>query len=246
MRNPNLWKPTKYAVRNGKLYASPKGTGAGSRLIAQLVASAYQEQIPKYVKGKLADIGCGYVPLYEFYRPYIDDVTAVDWAESLHQNQNLDIVHDLNNTPIPELKDGEFDSVICSDVLEHIYEPDNLIRELARILLGGGYLLLNVPFYYWVHEAPHDHYRYTEYCLKRKLEEAGFRIVELQPLGGALATWVDLTSKMLSGLGIIGKVPAVCLQNAALLAKRTTMGNRLISYRAGNLPLGYFVVAKKI
>jgi SAM-dependent methyltransferase len=246
MRNIEHWKPTKYIVRERErergLYASSdtKYLGIGSRLIASLTAEAYTKYIPQYCKGILADIGCGNVPLYEYYKPYINDVITIDWEDTFHKNDYLDITHDLNISPIPNIEADYFDCVICSDVLEHIYQPDNLIVEFHRIIKPGGILLLNVPFYYWVHEAPHDYYRYTNYTLKRKLEQFCFDIIELQPLGGALAAWIDITSKCLCGTKI-GKIPAVVLQKIATCKAI----KNLLTYKSDVFPLAYFIIAKK-
>jgi hypothetical protein len=110
---------------------------------------------------------------------------------------------------------------------------------------SGGHLILNVPFYYWVHEAPHDYHRYTEYALKRYLVDSGFEIIELISLGGALTTWVDISSKCLCGVGCIGRVLARLLQQATFMVSETKCGKRLLRYKNETLPLGYFLVAKK-
>jgi SAM-dependent methyltransferase len=248
MRNSEIWKPTQYIIRKGRLYASndPKNVGIGSRLIALLVASAYESYIPQYAKGNLADIGCGFVPLYEYYRSYVDNATTIDWGNSYHKNQFLDIETDLNLAPIIGIENDSFNTIICSDVLEHIYKPNSLLNEFNRIMKTGGYLILNVPFYYWVHEAPHDYHRYTEYALKRYLIDSGFEIIEFKPLGGALATWIDLSSKCLCGVGCIGKILAALLQRITLTVNEIKFGKRLLYYKNQTLPLGYFLVARKI
>jgi len=44
--------------------------------------------------------------------------------------------------------ENEFDTVILSDVLEHLPTPENIINEIYRVLAKNGKLLLNVPFLY--------------------------------------------------------------------------------------------------
>tara|TARA_B110001454_G_scaffold23990_1_gene23514 strand:+ start:467 stop:1183 length:717 start_codon:yes stop_codon:yes gene_type:complete len=51
-------------------------------------------------------------------------------------------VSDINNMPF---KDGSYDSVICSEVLEHVPAPEESIKELIRVLKPGGVLALSVP-----------------------------------------------------------------------------------------------------
>jgi len=204
MRNPDTWRPTKYVVRRNRLYVSSswRRVGVSSRLIAQLVADAYEKYIPLYSRGDLADIGCGFVPMYEYYKQYVSSITTIDWPESFHANEHLDIVADLNTAPIPGVIASSYDTIILSDVLEHIYHPRILLDKLYRILKPGGRLLMNVPFYYPVHESPHDYHRYTEFALKRYLAEAGFEIVEFKPLGGVVACMIDIVSKGLCMIGV--------------------------------------------
>jgi SAM-dependent methyltransferase len=57
----------------------------------------------------------------------------------------VDIVHNLENLPLP-FADGEFDEILCQDVLEHIeYIP--VLRDLHRILKPGGELTVRVPHF---------------------------------------------------------------------------------------------------
>jgi SAM-dependent methyltransferase len=247
MRNSDTWKPTKYVVKKGHLYATTdsKNLGVGSRLVTSLVASAYECYIPQYARGNLADIGCGFVPLYEYYRSYVGEVTTIDWGNSYHKNQFLDIEADLNSVPIIGTENDSFDTIICSDVLEHIYDPNQLLNEFNRIMKIGGCLMLNVPFYYWVHEEPHDYYRYTEYALKRFIVDSGFEIIEFVILGGDLICWVDLSSKCLCRMGSIGRALAVLLQRLTLMIEKTKCGNRLLCRKKETLPLEYFLVARK-
>jgi SAM-dependent methyltransferase len=48
----------------------------------------------------------------------------------------------INKLPFAE---GAYDSVICSEVLEHVDSPEESIRELVRVLKPGGILALSVP-----------------------------------------------------------------------------------------------------
>ena len=57
----------------------------------------------------------------------------------------VDVTHDIEKIPFP-FKDGEFDEILCRDVLEHVeYIPT--LRELHRILKPGGVLRIQVPHF---------------------------------------------------------------------------------------------------
>jgi len=57
----------------------------------------------------------------------------------------VDVVHDLENLPLP-FRDGEFDEILCHDVLEHIHYPPTL-GDICRILKKGGKLTIRVPHF---------------------------------------------------------------------------------------------------
>ena len=68
----------------------------------------------------------------------------------------------------------------------------------ARLLKPDGKLILGVPFLYWLHEEPHDYYRYTEFALDRFCQLSGLRLVELTPYGGLPEVFIDMSSKCLA------------------------------------------------
>jgi SAM-dependent methyltransferase len=245
MKNIDSWKPTKYEWRNGKLRASrdAKQVTVSSRLMTDISASLYQEYIPKHTTGKLADLGCGMVPLYDCYKKHISENTCVDWPNSLHLNQYLDTTCSLNE-PLP-LRDNEFDTIILSEVLEHIAEPELLWGEMNRILKPGGKILLGVPFLYKIHEAPHDYFRYTEFALQNFASKNKMEVVDLVPYGGLPAVLTDIYAKQLSKIPLIGTFLSSISQNLCWWFMQTKFGKRISNKSATHYPLGYFMVIQK-
>ena len=243
MQNASSWQPSKYVVRAGRLRAASDRAelSPGSRLVADLVAAEYDRALKQHAHGRLLDMGCGKVPLYEAYRTQVTQIECIDWGNSLHESGYLDKVCDLGGT-IP-YADASFDTIILSDVLEHLPEPMICWREMSRLLSPGGKVILNVPFYYPLHEEPHDFYRYTEFALRRFAEATEFEVVELKPVGGALEILADLTSKLLASAKL--GAPAVGLQSLAARFSRSSLGKHAMSKTAGRFPLGYFMVAQK-
>jgi SAM-dependent methyltransferase len=134
-----------------------------------------------YYKGVMYDLGSGESPYKDFFLQHVDQYIAVDWAESLH-DLKVDIMADLNK-PLP-IESSMADTVISLSVLEHLHSPCTFLGEAYRILRGGGRMILQVPFQWHVHEAPHDYFRYTPYGLKHLFEEAGFVDITIEPQTG--------------------------------------------------------------
>ncbi|HET9405282.1 MAG TPA: methyltransferase domain-containing protein [Burkholderiales bacterium] len=235
MRHPERWTPTKFVNRRGRWQGSrdTRELALASRLAGDLVAAAYAKHLPAHAAGRLLDLGCGKAPLHGMVRPHVRDSICADWPGSHHGSEHVDVFLDLNR-PLP-FRDGCFRTVLLSDVLEHIYQPWPLWLEINRVLEAGGKLIANMPFIYWIHETPHDYYRFTEHALARMADDAGFSVIVLEPLGGPAAVAADLLAKQLAPLRWIGRYLAQAVQSIA-------------PRRAGRgavMTLGYFVVAEK-
>jgi len=243
MRNRDGWSPSKFVSHGGRLRASrdPRDVGKGSRLSADRVAEWYGRYLPLHARGRLLDLGCGKVPLFGVYEPFVTEAVCVDWSDSAHGAEHVDLACDLTK-PLP-FEDAAFDTLLLSDVLEHLPEPEALWREMSRVLKPGGTLLLNVPFLYWLHETPHDYYRYTEFALQRFVDRAGLELVLLEPVGGAPEVVVDICAKTLLRIPKLGSTAAVLLQWLASLLLRTPPGRSLSRSSARDFPLGYFLIA---
>lgn len=245
MRNAETWKETKYVLRNGQLLSSddPAEVSVGSRLIANLVAARYFAALKSHASGRLLDLGCGKAPLYGVYKTLASEVTCVDWGNSLHQTTYLDKEADLTK-PI-DLPDQAFDTIILSDVLEHIPVPLDLCREIARLLAPGGKLIMNVPFFYPLHETPYDFYRYTEFALRRFMELSHMKVIQLEPIGGAVEIISDIMSKNMMKLPVLGVSTPRLTQAAAWWFARTSLGAKVLKKTSTQFPLGYFMVAER-
>lgn len=245
MRNPEHWTPTKYVWRRGRLAASHDAAmlGVGSRLVAGRVAACYGEYLPRHARGRLADLGCGNVPLYGAYGALVSSVTCVDWAQSHHARRHVDVEADLGAT-LP-FADASFDTIVLSDVLEHVAEPEHLWREMARLLAPGGHAFVNVPFLYGIHEAPHDYYRYTEFALRRFAERAGLAVRVLVAVGGSAHVFADLLAKHLAHVPALGRPLAIGVQAMVAVLDATAIGRRAAARSAARFPLGYFMVVER-
>jgi len=241
MKNRAQWQPTKFELHRGRLRGSrdPRELGIGSRLISDLVASHYQAQLPAHARGALLDLGCGKVPLYAAYAPHVSEITCIDWAPGDYIDQSCDL-----SQPLP-FEAGRFDTIILSDVLEHMPEPELLWREMTRVLAPGGKIIMNVPFYYSVHAHPHDYCRYTNFALERFVKINALDLVCLQPIGGIVEIIADLFAKALSKLPLLGPPLSMVTQFVVGAFGRTRLGARVAQVSSRHFPFGYFMIAQR-
>lgn len=126
-----------------------------------------------HLRGDLLDVGCGSRP----YRALFDVERYVGMevdTEATRRSAAADVYYDGRTFPFA---DGAFQSVLCNQVLEHVFNPDEFLSEICRVLCPGGQLLLTVPFVWDEHEQPHDYARYSSFGLTALLERNGFAIV---------------------------------------------------------------------
>lgn len=199
MKNETDWKASKFLCFEDRLIANPDSNhvAVSSRLNVELLARALAPLLKTHVHGDLLDLGCGAVPLYACYKTRAASITCVDWPSSAHGSSHIDTPCDLNE-PLP-MPSRQFDTVIMTDVLEHLRKPGNCLQEVGRILRPGGKLIGSIPFMYWLHEEPHDHGRYTEHGLRALFQEAGLRTLHLAPYGAGPDVVFDLLGKLLVG-----------------------------------------------
>lgn len=245
MKNIQKWKESKFSLSGDTILATTDSAQLApqSWLMANYVARCYQNAFPLYCRGHLLDLGCGKVPFYAAYKKHIEDCTCVDWSNSPHNSLHIDIECDLNGC-IP--LDGErFDTILMSDVLEHIYDPQHLLLECHRLLKPDGHLIINVPFLYWIHEAPFDYYRFTKFALLRMADEACFHVQTLQPVGGGLDVLADLMAKLGAFIPVLGRIIGWFGQRTAWYLSSTHLGQKISAKTNNAFSLGYFCVLKK-
>ena len=197
------------------------------------------------IKGVVYDLGCGKMPYKSWLLNYADSYIGVDWGSSLHELK-ADVLADLNET-LP-IKSKVVDTVISISVMEHLREPQMFLSEAHRILKPGGEMILQVPFMWWVHEAPYDYYRYTRYGLQYLFEKTGFVDVQVYPQTGFWTMWTlkfnYQTRRLIRGPWPIRKVIGLLLH--VLWAVNQRIAPRLDKHWKGEAETaGYFVVAKK-
>jgi SAM-dependent methyltransferase len=125
------------------------------------------------LSGNLLDVGCGTKPYQKLFTT--STYIGLEYDTEVARKRGIaDTYYDGKRFPF---EDQKFDSVLCNQVLEHVFTPDTFVGELARVVKPGGHLLLTVPFFWDEHEQPYDFARYTTFGLKAILERNGFRVL---------------------------------------------------------------------
>jgi len=169
------------------------------------------------IGGRVLDVGCGQRPYQKLFdvREYVG--LELDTPEN--RAKPADVFYDGMTFPFP---DASFDSVICNQVLEHVFEPERFLAEVVRILCPRGRLLLSVPFVWDEHEQPFDFARYSSFGLRALLERNGLRVTEMHRTvsDGALLAQLSIAMvhKRLWRAGALGKLATMLWAVPATLA----------------------------
>ena len=141
--------------------------------------------------GKMLDFGCGSKPYRSFFR--VDEYIGVDFENvgHPHDNEQIDVFYDGKSIPF---EDSRFDSILCSEVFEHIFNLEEILRELNRVLKPGGKMLITCPFVWNEHEVPHDYARYTRFALESLVTRNGFEIIDYAKSGNFVTVITQLTT----------------------------------------------------
>jgi SAM-dependent methyltransferase len=122
------------------------------------------------VRGRILDVGCGSKPYQKYF-----NASEYIGLEIERQNKLADRYYDGKVFPF---SDEQFNSVLISQVFEHVFNPDEFLSEINRVLKDGGVLLLSAPFVWDEHGQPFDFARYSSFGLRYLLESHGFEVIE--------------------------------------------------------------------
>lgn len=127
------------------------------------------EALLPYVHGDVIDFGAG----LSRYKPMILTKAKSYKAMDSFEAPGIDVVADVMNPP---LADSSCDTVLCTQVLEHIREPWIVVEHIARVLRPGGTAIVTTPFMYPYHPDPGDYFRYTADGLASLFERVGMKV----------------------------------------------------------------------
>jgi len=139
------------------------------------------------------DLGCGLKPYEaEFKKAQYIGIDLQHEGE-ISEFKKPDLFYDGIKIPF---MDQTFHGVLCTEVLEHVPKPQELLEEINRVLVPGGKLIISVPFIYREHEEPYDFTRFTKFGLENILIANGFSVKDTKIIN----TDFELIAMLISGL----------------------------------------------
>ena len=169
-------------------------------------------QYSSKLNGKLLDFGCGSKP-YKSLFTNVDEYVGIDYENEghPHMNEQIDVFYDGRRLPFA---DAYFDSILSSEVFEHVFNLEEILPELNRVLKEHGKILITCPFVWNEHEVPHDYARYTQFALKHLLEKNWFNILVVDKSGDFASTlhqmrMVFIADHFLHSMFVIGKIKTI-------------------------------------
>jgi SAM-dependent methyltransferase len=158
-------------------------------LIHKLMWEHLSMVIPRYARGVMLDVGCGQRPYQQLSSSHVTAQFGVDYPVDDAVEPAVDVQGDALALPIAS---ESVDTVLYTELLEHLPLPLDAMRELSRVLKPGGHVILTTPLFWHIHEEPRDYYRFTRYGLEFLLNASGFEVVQTSELTGFWATFVQL------------------------------------------------------
>ena len=194
------------------------------------------------MRGRVLDIGGGHRQTYLDFAsvPEAKELIVVD----IQRTPAVDAVGSVTNLP---LRSESVDTVLCFNLLEHVFEHKAALEEIRRVMKPGAVLYGWVPFMMGVHGGPNDYYRYTGTTLSILLSESGLTPVKLENSGGVFLSAFDMLRPYIR-FWLIGSILRVAGVIVALFATWVFSRVRLGDYRSLDLsacPSGVWFIAKR-
>jgi SAM-dependent methyltransferase len=150
------------------------------RWIGRVYMEPALQEASVFAGGVLLDVGCGRRPYEALFAGRVSRYVGVDWPRRADPSAPH-VVADATRLPFRAVC---ADTVLATELMEHLASPDRFLEEVARVLRPSGTLILSVPFLEPLHEEPRDFYRFTPHGLRAVLARHGFALERLWAKGG--------------------------------------------------------------
>ncbi len=204
------------------------------------------------VRGSVLDIGCG-AQVYRGLLPSEAAYTGIDTDDAFERfGYAVAHTHYFSGDDWG-VEAGSFDAALCTEVLEHVPDPQAFLARACACLRPGGLLVMTVPFSARWHFTPYDYWRFTPASLNTLLTGAGFEAVRVQARGNPLtvACYKAMALPLMLVLGSRARPPGrlrtlagVVLMPAVIVL--ACVANMSFGADWGDDCLGYTVTARRL
>jgi SAM-dependent methyltransferase len=210
------------------------------------IVQALRELSHRVKPGRLLDVGCGMKPYESLLTQHESRYYGTDWPVTMEGSYGGSTRADFfSNSMVLPFRERTFDTIVSTQVLEHVRQPEIVIPEMARILKPDGVLIISAPMTWPLHEEPHDYYRYTLHGLRHLLQEADFEILDEIPRGN---NWTTMAQMFLdTQVGNLGqRLPERIYTSLVSLAVNHACSVANLFKPVHRLCLGWVIAARKI
>lgn len=174
--------------KNSLAYEFDPGISFPAYLTRHRLLTSIKKYAP-LLKGRLMDFGCGTKPYRSLFA--VDEYTGLDFENPGHPhlNEQIDVFYDGKSIPFGN---ETFDAVFSSEVFEHVFNLEEVLKELNRVMKTGASILATCPFAICEHEVPNDFARYSSFGLRSLFERNGFEVVHQDKTGNGVETVFQL------------------------------------------------------
>lgn len=130
-----------------------------------------------HIEGRVLDLGAGSAKYKEIILKKASEYRSCDAVK----NKNIDDICDVLNLTYPP---ESFDTVISTQVMEHVNNPYKMAEQIYKVLKPGGKVIITAPFLIPFHSDPNDYFRFTPSGLAEIFKQSGFSIIESGHYGG--------------------------------------------------------------
>jgi len=168
-----------------------------------LIRRALGQAVAKHcgeMRGTMLDFGCGTAPYRQLFK--IDHYLGLEIDSPGYPLKNAHSTLLYSGGLIP-LENESVDSILMTEVLEHVFNPAQVLAEFHRILRSGGCVLITCPFAWPLHEEPYDYARYTPFALRHLVQTSGLEVKSIEKSGN----WTLLQIQLLLTYSVQNLLP---------------------------------------
>jgi len=200
------------------------------------------EQNKRLMQGRVLDVGGKRKNRRGAFKP---PAVGVKRWEYLNTDATTDPDYCCSAESIP-LPDASIDTVVMAELLEYLPKPLEVLRELHRVTKLGAYVLISTPFLNPIHgDDWADRARYTPVMLRDMVEETGFNVCSIEPMGSVGAVIYD-TLRVAFGYASAHGGNRFCTRLLKGTVPFFKWFDKKMKAQNRYINTGYFIVIKKI